>query len=686
MTAGKATAARTGGAPKNEVKLPFYTTVRGRLVITMLVLSLLPLLVIDLIGYYQSSKELERSADRLLVTVRDARASSVESLFQRLLQSIATIGDDHKVIDGVIALSARMKQAGPERVGTAFRGKPELVESMSAGFYSTMHSQYHEAFSDWRRELNLADIMLVDTEGWVVQSAAKGQVFATNLLSGPYAADGIARLFGAAVERTDGGVEISDFAPYSAADGALYAFIGRAIASEGKVFGVLVFQVKLADVDTLVLDQAGLGQTGQVYIVGADGLMRTNSRFSPEAALKQAADMASVKAAIEGRTGSGHDTDYFGKEVLAAYRPVDVPGVKWALVAQMAPSEARLSITSLATTLGLTGVLVALVVILTAIVIGAGLVRPVQVVWRATHEMATGDLSSRADVRSDDEIGLLAQGFNTMAEGLGHIVRRIVDSAAKLASSATEINATANQMSAGAESQAEQVIRTSTSMEEMSAAIQEVARNARSTAEATSVAVTRARDGSGRIQATLSDLDETNQALQRLKDRSAEIDRLVALIGDIAAQTNLLALNAAIEAAGAGAAGARFDVVAEEIRKLAQRSAASSDEIAATVAEVRRETERAAERMASTSAQAQAAGASLDDIVSGIASVDGMVAAITTSTDQQARAAEQVAEALQWITQVTQQTVQAARETAHTTDDLALLAQDMRSAVQQFKL
>ncbi len=196
----------------------------------------------------------------------------------------------------------------------------------------------------------------------------------------------------------------------------------------------------------------------------------------------------------------------------------------------------------------------------------------------------------------------------------------------------------------------------------------------------------RARNAAARIEDALTGLGQANDSLQELRQRSAEIDRLVTLTADIAAQTNLLALNAAIEAAGAGAAGARFDVVAEEIRKLAQRAAQSTAEIGATVAAVQQETELAAQRMADTAGQAEGAGQSLSDIVEGIVSINDMVTVITHSADQQAAAAEQVAEALQVITQVSQQTAEAAHETAKTTDDLSLLAQDMRASVQKFKL
>jgi methyl-accepting chemotaxis protein len=311
---------------------------------------------------------------------------------------------------------------------------------------------------------------------------------------------------------------------------------------------------------------------------------------------------------------------------------------------------------------------------------------PLRDLIRAARHLAAGDLTARVNVVSEDEVGQVGTAFNQSIDALTSTVSALMDSSTKLSSSATQISAATNQMSYGAESQTQQVIRTSSAMEEISATIKEVARNAEATANATDAAATRAQQGSTRVHGTISSLHEANVALQRLRQRSAEIDEVVRLIADIAAQTNILSLNAAIEAAGAGAAGARFDVVAEEIRKLAGRTAESTARISANIAEIQREMALAAERMEVTAGQAEEIGQSLVDIVEGITSVNDMMSLVSSSTTQQARAADQVAEALQLITQVSQQTAQATRETAATIDDLSNLAHDMNALAGRFKV
>ncbi len=312
--------------------------------------------------------------------------------------------------------------------------------------------------------------------------------------------------------------------------------------------------------------------------------------------------------------------------------------------------------------------------------------RPLSDLVLASKRLSTGDLTARAPVNSDDEVGQVAIAFNSFIDSLSRIVGRLVDSSTKLSSGTTQISAASNEMSAGAESQTQQAIRTSSAMEEIAATIKEVANNADATARATHAAATRARDGSGKVQAVLKQLAETNESLQGLRTRSAEIDQLVKLIADIAAQTNILSLNAAIEAAGAGAAGARFDVVAEEIRKLAQRTAESTARISGTVSRIQEEMQAVAQRTSALAAQAEDVGQTLSDIVEGATSVNDMIASISSSTSQQSKAVEQVAVSLQLITQVSQQTAQAAHETASTIDDLSGLAHEMSATAAQFKV
>ena len=676
------------GANRNDgPRRPRWTnSLRTKILVLMLLMALIPLGVVDIMGYFGSRTALRDNAAGRITAVRDHRANQIQSYFSTMSAVLDTLAQNPETAASLPAFSAALTDAGPDKVRGVYLDRSDLILSLEAGAYSTVHERYAGLFGQWLALSGAADLYLIDPAGNVVASVRKGKAFATNLTSGPYKGENLAALARILLSQSTPVVKAADFAPFGPLDGKPQAFLGRPVMREGKSVGALVVQFGLEPIDRIAADSTGLGRTGQTLIVGADGLLRSNTRFVADGqALRQAADGESARLALAGQTDVKVSTDYRGKQVLSAYRPLDLPSLNWAVVTDSELSEVDAGANNLILAMVVSAGVSFVMVAAAAVWMSGRLVAGMRTVVKAAGGMSVGNLTLRAEAGSTDELGELGRGFNNMAEGLSVMVRRIVDSAARLASSATEISAAANQMSTGAENQAEQVLRTSSSMEEMSAAIQQVARNAHATAKAAASAVDGARQTSEGIAAGRSELQTTNEVLQRLRDRSAEIERLVTLIRDISAQTNLLALNAAIEAAGAGAAGARFDVVAEEIRKLAQRASSSTEEIASTVSEIRADMELAAERMAVSAQAADSAAHGLSEILGHIATVSDMVNGITSSSDQQVRASEQVAESLQWITQVSRQTVQAARETAHTTDDLAALAQDMRGAVAQFQ-
>jgi len=174
--------------------------------------------------------------------------------------------------------------------------------------------------------------------------------------------------------------------------------------------------------------------------------------------------------------------------------------------------------------------------------------------------------------------------------------------------------------------------------------------------------------------------------MQRLRARSDEIDTIVNLIQDVAAQTNILALNAAIEAAGAGAAGARFDVVAEEIRQLAGRTSQATGEIAELIGAVQADTQAAAEAISKGASLAKESGASLDEIVEASASVNDVVQSISSATEEQSRASEEIANSIDAMVDGSQQTATATRETAQIGVELSNLAERLKEAAGRFKV
>ena len=335
------------------------------------------------------------------------------------------------------------------------------------------------------------------------------------------------------------------------------------------------------------------------------------------------------------------------------------------------------------------GTLVSFVIlILASFFIARSVVKPVTNVVGQLEALSTGggDLRLRLSETSSDETGDLSRAFNTFMENLSGIIRNLMDYATKLSSSATEIGAATEEMSRGADSQMHQVVKTSSGMAEMAATVQEVSRNAKNTSDTAVSAAKMAKDGSQKVNKTVTGISEVNDSLRRLKGRSEKVGKVVQFIGEIAAQTNILALNAAIEAARAGEHGRGFDVVAEEIRRLAQKTTDSTAEITATVEEIQSEILESVNSMEASTASAVEAGQSIDDIVEGIVSTTDMIQLISSAAAQQARASEEIADALQNISGVNKQTAQASREVAKAIQDLSMLAEKLKEVTDKFRV
>jgi methyl-accepting chemotaxis protein len=333
-----------------------------------------------------------------------------------------------------------------------------------------------------------------------------------------------------------------------------------------------------------------------------------------------------------------------------------------------------------------------LAVVVIALFLGIFTARSIQRPLRqVTDQMALlakggADLSFRISSDRRDEIGELGRQLNQFLESLGKIMGRLSDGSVKLASASAELKASGQEMSRGAESQLNQVLKTSSAMEEMSSSIQEVSKNARVTSDSAVAASSLAREGSEKLRTTLVGIEAVDESIRKLNIRTQEIGRVVQLIGGIAAQTNILALNAAIEAARAGEHGRGFDVVAEEIRKLALRTTESTGEISVVIEEIQQETGHAAKMMETGAHMAREAGQTLNDIVEGIVSTTDMVGMISSAAGQQAKTAEEIADAFQKIAQVSQQSAESSKESTKAMVDLVDLSNQLREITEQFKI
>jgi methyl-accepting chemotaxis protein len=326
--------------------------------------------------------------------------------------------------------------------------------------------------------------------------------------------------------------------------------------------------------------------------------------------------------------------------------------------------------------------------------------RPIATAVVSAQRIASGDLTHPIVSTSRDETGQLLSALGDMQTSLKTTIQQIASASDQLASAAEELNAVTESGSRGLVRQNDEIQQAATAVTEMTSAVEEVARNAVSTSEASqatsqqaSSGRDKARDAVTAINGATSEIATSSTMVKDLAVQVRDIGKVLDVIRGIAEQTNLLALNAAIEAARAGEQGRGFAVVADEVRALAARTQASTGEIEGMINSVQASANQAVGAMdkshalvTDTQALAHATGQALEQIAEGIAQINDRNLVIATASEEQAHVAREVDRNLVNIQDLSTQTAAGAHQTSASTQELSNLAVSFNTLVNRFRL
>ncbi|GAB4513831.1 MAG: hypothetical protein Kow0047_25530 [Anaerolineae bacterium] len=702
------------------------SSIRGQLLALFLVVSLIPLVVVGGVAYWQSQKTLEEQISQSFAQIAGQAADEIDNWVRNRILEMQ-----------VLALDEVVRSMDPERIA------PYLQRHlMQYGHYESLHIANVEGMSIADATSDFAGVMGVN-----VRDRAYYQ------------------------EAMTGKPAVSDVI-VSRASGNLIIVVAAPIMDGGVVSGVVIGTVPTTGLTRLV-ETLNFGRTGEAYLINRDGYFISQSRFTEElkgegriqerTELELQVESEGARRILAGEEGFAVYRNYRGLPVLGAYQVVDTTG--WGVLVEQQTSEAFASVAELRNVILGLALVAALLVAALAVRVSGSISAPILAMTAAARRLAQGDIDQEITIDRSDEIGAMARAFRQMIAymremaGAAHrissgdlgvtvspqsdedvlgnafarMIRNLSDLVAQVqaeagqvaessaqitraveetARAAQQVAATIQQVAQGTAEQTEAITVASAQVDQMTQAIEGIAKGAQEQAtavekvseiaarmsmvidnvsqhaqigvETSERAAETAISGAAQVRETISAMEairdqvsEVSRRIEQMASYSAQIGLIVETIEDIAEQTNLLALNAAIEAARAGEQGRGFAVVADEVRKLAERSAQATKEISELIADVQQGTTQAVEAMSASmhevergSSLAARAGEALQAILDAVGQVRSKVEEIGRAADDMVSSSQELAMAMESVSAVVEENTAATEEIAASSGEI----------------
>lgn len=565
-------------------------SLRGKLITFFLILSIVPLIVSSYISFLRLSSTIETQVFSQLSQVTALKKDLLVQFFEEQMQNIASYAQDTSVINNMDLLNDIYQ----------FEGLDNKDE------YDVFKSSYgyDQQFNTYAESKEYSNVMLASTDGTILFS-----VQGTNTLFGENLKDTI--LVDIFTKASSGELAVSDLV-ISPMSQEKVMFMAHPIYRKDLCIGLLIFEFSIDRWNRLCHKTSGLENSQEIYLFGADSLMRSDSSLNKEArALNQKIPAEFVQQVFSEEDNIGEFESYNQENVLASFSTIKIADLNWGIVAEIDSKEAYKPVSNLGafliTLIGIVIIVIGVIGTLFANMIH----RPIKNITLITQDMAKYDFTHDfGEINRQDELGHLYLSVQQMSANVGslisqlknslHTVLKTANNVAEISQQNTEAGNQLSQIIQGiADRTANQVNSTEEGLENINTLgnkISEIVSSYDQILEVSNNSNQATEDGFKVMEKLSEKNTQTSEYItnnqnisQSLKKKSEDIGQITELISSIAEQTNLLALNAAIEAARAGQNGLGFNVVAEEIRELAIKSVKAAEDISNLIASIQEE-------------------------------------------------------------------------------------------------
>ncbi len=645
------------------------STIRGRLTLWFLVLSLTPIVAITFLAWHSSRASLEKEIINKLNAVANNKAYILESWFQDQTGDASDLANHTSIKD---LLSPIFRVVYPDLAAKTDEERSRRTKDLITALQETNPSY--------------VDVLIADKRGKVITSSSRalGQ-------------EG-ARLSEIGLTKVETDRTLVSPVFYSqTAKQHVFMIASPVFDNNAETIGHVVLEVELRPIHRLVEERSGLGETGEVIIVDRDLRMLTQSRFKEESTLlKTIPANEPIRLALQGEQGDSFYQDYRGVDVIGSVRPLKETGT--VLIAKIDRSEGLAAVTQLRNRILVIILLTVVLATWISLTIAQSIARPIREGIGFAQRVAQGDLTASLSTQDTSETGLLIHSLNQMVGDLNQMVSHITELVQNTSSTASEMSASSEEQERTIASQAASINEIATTIDQLAQSSGQVGKAAEEVAARWEEVLQVIEDGN---QAAQKGVDEMGlikgktegiaQNILSLSEQIQKISSIVHTVANIAEQTNMLALNAGIEAARAGEHGRGFAVVAAEVRKLADQSQKAAAQIGAIIQEIQSATHRTILTVEEGTKGVETgvghvlqAEQTLQSVTSTIKGTVETARGITLATRQQATGVDQVSEAMRTIDQGMKETVEGIQQTSTAASQLASLGLSLQELVRKF--